>query len=105
MSLWFKLLFLIKKGIPSNIEGMPFYLVWIYAYTIRYHQTLNLKNVRSLIDPFLVVIIQNNGQEDNKLARSNHQFNKCQKKITIKRKKEQKRQHKLDKNTIKSDES
>jgi len=39
------------------------------------------------------------------LARSNHQFNKCQKKFTIKKEKEQKRQHKLDKNTIKPDEN
>jgi len=61
------------------------------------HQTLNPKNAHSLIDPFLVVIIQNSRQGSNKLARSNHQFNKRQKELTVKKKKEQKRQHNLDK--------
>jgi len=38
------------------------------------------------------------------LARSNHQFNKRQKELARKVKKEQKRQRKLDKNPIKSEE-
>jgi len=58
-----------------------------------------------LIDPFLVVIINNNSQGGNKLARSNYQFNKRQKEIARKKKKEQKRQSKLDKKTIKSEEN
>ena len=53
--------------------------------------------------PFFV-IIKNNSQGGNKLARSNYQFNKRQKEIARKKKKEEKRQRKLDKNTIKSDE-
>ena len=56
------------------------------------------------VDPFLVVIIKNNSQGGNKLARSNYQFNKRQKEIARKKKKEEKRQRKLDKNTIKSEE-
>jgi len=39
------------------------------------------------------------------LARSNYQFNKRQKEIARKKKKEQKRQRKLDKNTIESEEN
>ena len=58
-----------------------------------------------LIDPFLVVIIKNNSQGGNKLARSNYQFNKRQKELARKKKKEQKRQRKLDKNTIESEEN
>ena len=58
-----------------------------------------------LIDPFLVVIIRNNSQGGNKLARSNYQFNKRQKELARKQKKEEKRQRKLDKNTIKSEEN
>jgi len=58
-----------------------------------------------LIDPFLVVIIKNNSQGGNKLARPNHQFKKRQKELARKKKKEQKRQRKLDKNTIKSEEN
>jgi hypothetical protein len=58
-----------------------------------------------LIDPFLVVIIKNNSQGGNKLARSNYQFNKRQKEISRKKKKEEKRQRKLDKNNIKSEEN
>jgi hypothetical protein len=66
---------------------------------------LNLKNVRSLIDPFLVDIIKNNSQGGNKLARSNYSFNKRQKELKRKKKKEEKRQRKLDKNTLKSEEN
>jgi len=58
-----------------------------------------------LIDPFLVVIIKNNSQGGDKLARSNYQFNKRQKELARKKKKEQKRQRKLDKNTITSVEN
>ena len=57
-----------------------------------------------IVDLFLVVIIKNNSQGGNKLARSNYQFNKRQKEIARKKKKEEKRQRKLDKNTIKSEE-
>jgi len=39
------------------------------------------------------------------LARSNYQFDKRQKEYARKKKNEQKRQRKLDKNTIKSDEN
>jgi hypothetical protein len=39
------------------------------------------------------------------LARSNYTFNKRQKELARKKKKEQKRQRKLDKNTIKSEET
>jgi hypothetical protein len=59
----------------------------------------------SLIDPFLVVIIKNNSQGGNKLARSNYQFNKRQKELAKKKKKEEKKQRKQDKNTIKSEEN
>ena len=58
-----------------------------------------------LIDLSLVVIIKNNSQGGNKLARSNYQFNKRQKEIARKKKKEQKRQNKLDKKTIRSEEN
>ena len=39
------------------------------------------------------------------MARSNHQFNKRQKELTRKKKKEQKIQRKLDKNTLKSEDN
>jgi len=39
------------------------------------------------------------------LARSNYSFNKRQKELARKKKKEQKRQRKLDKNTIESEEN
>ena len=93
-----------NKGIPSDIEGMPFCLVWIYTFTIRYHQTLNLKK-SPLIVPFLVVIIKNNSQGGNKLARSNYSFQKRQKELARKKKKEQKKQRKLDKNNMESEEN
>lgn len=54
---------------------------------------------------FLFAIIKNNSQGGDKLARSNYQFNKRQKELARKKKKDQKRQHKLDKNTIKSEEN
>ena len=54
---------------------------------------------------FLVVIIKNNSQGGNKLARSNYQFNKRQKELARKKKKEQKRQDKLDKKTLKPEEN
>jgi len=57
------------------------------------------------IDPFLVVIIKNNSQGGNKLARSNYQFNKRRKELARKKKKEEKRQRKLDKKAIKSEEN
>lgn len=50
-----------------------------------------------LIDPFLVVVIKKYSHGCNKLARSNYQFNKRQKELARKKKKEQKRQLKLDK--------
>jgi len=58
-----------------------------------------------LIGPFLAVIIKNNSQGGNKLARSNYQFNKRQKELARKIKKENKRQRKLDKDTITSEEN
>ncbi len=58
-----------------------------------------------LIDPFPVVLIKNNSQGGNKLARSNYQFNKRQKELAKKKKKEQKKQLKLDRKAIKSDEN
>jgi len=53
-----------------------------------------------LIDPFLVVIIKNNSQGGNKLARSNHQFNKRQKESA---KNELKRQRVIDQKTDESE--
>jgi hypothetical protein len=58
-----------------------------------------------LIDSFLVVIINNNSQGGNKLARSNHKFNKRQKELARKEKQELKRQRKLNKNIIRSEEN
>jgi hypothetical protein len=58
-----------------------------------------------IIDLFLDVIIKNNSQRGNKLARSNYQFKKRQKELARKKKKEEKRQRKLDKNTINSKEN
>jgi len=51
------------------------------------------------------VIISDNGQGGNKLARSNYQFNKRQKELARKKKKEQKRQRKLDKKTVQPEEN
>ena len=79
----------------------------MFGLNLYLHDSLlsDLKSQKSpLIIPFLVVIIKNNGQGGNKLARSNYQFNKRQKELARKKKKEQKRQRKLDKNTIKSEE-
>ncbi len=59
----------------------------------------------SLIDPFLVVIIKNNSQGGNKLARSHYKFSKRQKELARKKKKEEKRQRKLDKKSIISEEN
>ena len=56
-----------------------------------------------LIVPLLVVIIKNNSQGGNKLARSNYQFNKRQKELARKKKKEQKRQRKIDQKTDESE--
>jgi hypothetical protein len=53
---------------------------------------------------FLVVAISNNSQGGDKLARSNYQFNKRQKELARKKKKEEKRQLKLNKNTLKSED-
>ncbi len=80
----------------------------MFGLNLYLHNSLSsdLKPQKSpLIDPFLVVIIRNNSQGGNKLARSNYQFNKRQKELARKKKKEQKRQRKLDKNTIKSEEN
>ena len=80
----------------------------MFGLNLYLHNSLSsdLKPQKSpLIDPFLVVIIKNNSQGGNKLARSNYQFNKRQKELAKKKKKEQKRQRKLDKNTIESEEN
>jgi hypothetical protein len=80
----------------------------LFGFNLYLHNSLlsDLKPQKSpLIDPFLVVIIKNNSQGGNKLARSNYQFNKRQKELARKKKKEQKRQRKLDKNTIKSEDN
>jgi hypothetical protein len=78
----------------------------LFGLNLYLHNSLSsdLKPQKSpLIDPFLVIIIKNNSQGGNKLARSNS--NKRQKELARKQKKEQKRQRKLDKNTIKSEEN
>ena len=80
----------------------------MFGLNLYLHDSLlsDLKSQKSpLINPFLVVIIKNNGQGGNKLARSNYQFNKRQKELARKKKKEQKRQRKLDKNNINSEEN
>jgi hypothetical protein len=80
----------------------------LFGLNLYLHDSLlsDLKSQKSpLINPFLVVIIKNNGQGGNKLARSNYQFNKRQKELARKKKKEQKRQRKLDKNNINSEEN
>ncbi len=80
----------------------------MFGSNLYLHNSLssNLKPQKSpLIDPFLVLIIKNNSQGGDKLARSNYQFNKRQKELARKKKKEQKRQRKLDKNIIKSEEN
>ena len=79
----------------------------MFGLNLYLHNSLSsdLKPQKSpLIDPFLVVIIKNNSQGGNKLARSNYQFNKRQKELARKKKKEQKRQRKLDEKAIKSEE-
>jgi hypothetical protein len=80
----------------------------LFGLNLYLHNSLSsdLKPQKSpRIDPFLVVIIKNNSQGGNKLARSNYQFNKRQKELTRKKKKDEKRQRKLDKNPIKSEEN
>ena len=80
----------------------------MFGLNLYLHNSLSsdLKPQKSpLIDPFVVVIIKNNSQGGNKLARSNYQFNKRQKELARKKKKEQKRQRKLDKSTIESEEN
>jgi len=80
----------------------------LFGLNLYLHNSLlsDLKPQKSpLIDPFLVVIIRNNGQGGNKLARSNYQFNKRQKEMARKKKKDQKRQRKLDKKIIKPEEN
>jgi len=57
------------------------------------------------LNPDMVVVISNNSQGGDKLARSNYQFNKRQKELARKKKKEEKRQLKLNKNTIKSEDN
>ena len=47
----------------------------------------------------------NNSQGGDELARSNYSFQKRQKELTRKKKKEKKIQRKLDKNTIKTEEN
>jgi hypothetical protein len=64
---------------------------------------LNPRKIRSQTF-FLVVVISNDSQGGNKLARSNYQFNKRQKELARKKKKEEKRQLKLNKNTLKSED-
>ena len=80
----------------------------MFGLNLYLHNSLSsdLKPQKSpLIDPFLVIIIKNNSQGGNKLARSNYQFNKRQKELARKKKKEQKRQRKLDKKTIKPEKN
>ena len=52
-----------------------------------------------------VVVISNDSQGGNKLARSNYQFKKRQKELARKKKQEEKRQRKLAKNTDISEET
>jgi len=90
-------------GIPSNIEGMPLLL----NLNLHFHYSLSsdLKPQTSpLIAPFFVVTIKSNRQGGHKLAKSNQKFNKRRKEIARKEKKELKRQRKLNKSIIKSDE-
>jgi len=35
---------LTKKGIPTNSNGMTFYFILTYTWSICYHQTLSRKN-------------------------------------------------------------
>ena len=80
----------------------------MFGLNLYLHNSLSsdLKPQKCLLtEHFLIVIIKNNSQGGNKLARSNYQFNKRQKELARKKKKEQKRQRKLDKNTIKSEEN
>ena len=78
----------------------------MFGLNLYLHDSLlsDLKSQKSpLINPFLVVIIKNNSQGGNKLARSNYQFNKRQKELARKKKKEQKRQRKIDQKTDESE--
>ena len=78
----------------------------MFGLNLYLHDSLSsdLKPQKSpLIVPFLVVIIKNNSQGGNKLARSNYQFNKRQKELARKKKKEQKRQRKIDQKTDESE--
>jgi hypothetical protein len=79
----------------------------LFGLNLYFHNSLSsdLKPQKSLlIDPVLIVIIKNNAQGGNKLARSNYSFNKRQKELARKKKKEEKRQRKLNKNIINSEE-
>ncbi len=80
----------------------------MFGLNLYLHNSLSsdLKPQKSqLIDPFFAVIIKNNSQGGNKLARSNYNFKKRQKELARKKKQEEKRQRKLDKKTIKIEEN
>jgi len=64
---------------------MPFFGLNLYLHN---SPSSDLKPQKSpLIDPFLVVGIKINSQGGNKLARSNYQFNKRQKELARKKRK------------------
>ncbi len=69
---------------------------------IRYAE--RLKKHDNAVDGTYYDAIKNNNQGGNKLARSNYKFNKRQKELARMKKKELKRQRKLDKNAINSEE-
>jgi hypothetical protein len=73
---------------------------------LHYSLSSDLKpRTSQLIDRLFDVIIRNNCQGGIKLDRSNHKFNKRQKELARKEKRELKRQRKLNKNVIKSEEN
>jgi hypothetical protein len=73
---------------------------------LHYSLSSDLKPQTSpLIDPLFVVIIKNSRQGGNKLARSSYKSNKRQKELARKEKQELKKQRKLNKNSIRSEEN
>jgi hypothetical protein len=79
-------MFRVKRAFLLILRGCPFFLLNLYLHNLL---SSDLKPQKSpLRDPFLVVIIRNNGQGGNKLARSNYNFKKRQKELARKKKKE-----------------
>ena len=84
---------------------MPFCLQCLNIVSERHVIRRSLNSKKSIQDTFLFVTINHNLQKGDDMARSHFQFKKRQKELEKKKKKDLKRQRKLEKKSVESEEN